>query len=39
MSVAFHKGQTLTTDDLKINIRDTSGTLIDPYYIRYSLFD
>ena len=39
MSVAFHKGYTLTQNDLKILIRDGLGTLVDPYYIRYSLFD
>jgi hypothetical protein len=39
MSVAFHPGQTLTVNDLKIVIRDTIGNMVDPYYIRYSLFD
>lgn len=39
MAVAFFKGQTLTSDDLKISIRDVNGVLTDPYYIRYSLFD
>jgi len=39
MSVAYQPGQTLTKDDLKIVIRDTIGNLVDPYYIRYSLFD
>jgi hypothetical protein len=39
MSVAFHPGQTLGQDDLKIAIRDISSQLIDPFYIRYSLFD
>jgi hypothetical protein len=39
MSVAFHKGYTLTENDLKILIRDGLGNLVDPYYIRYSLFD
>lgn len=39
MSVAFHKGQVLTSNDLRIIIRDNVGTPIDPYYIRYSLFD
>jgi hypothetical protein len=39
MSVAFHKGQTLGPDDLKISVRDTSGTLIDPSSITYSIFD
>jgi hypothetical protein len=39
MSVAFQPGQTLTQNDLKILIRDNVGTLVDPYYIRYSIFD
>ena len=39
MSVAYHPGQTLTQEDLKILIRDNVGTLVDPYYIRYSIFD
>ena len=39
MGVAYKPGQTLTDDDLKIAIRDSLGTLIDPFYIRYSLFD
>lgn len=39
MSVAYQPGQTLTKDDLKIVIRDNTGTLVDPYYIRYSMFD
>lgn len=39
MSVAFKPGQVLGANDLKIAIRDSSGTLIDPFYIRYSLFD
>lgn len=39
MSVAFHPGQTLGPEDLKILIRDAMGNLVDPYYIRYSLFD
>lgn len=39
MSVAFHPGQTLTVNDLKIVIRDNNGNMVDPYYIRYSLFD
>jgi len=39
MAVAFHKGYTLTSGDLKISIRDMTGTLIDPYYIRYALYD
>jgi len=39
MSVAYQPGQTLTRDDLKILIRDNTGNLVDPYYIRYSIFD
>lgn len=39
MSVAYQPGQTLTKDDLKILIRDNTGNLVDPYYIRYSIFD
>lgn len=39
MSVAFKPGQTLTSSDLKITIRNAGGVPTDPYYIRYSLFD
>jgi hypothetical protein len=39
MSVTFFKGQQLSATDLKITIRDQSGVPVDPYYIRYSLFD
>ena len=39
MSVAYQPGQTLTQDDLKIVIRDNIGNMVDPYYIRYSIFD
>jgi len=39
MSVAFKPGQTLTQNDLKIIVRDSGGTPVDPSYIRYSLFD
>jgi len=39
MSVAYKPGQTLTEDDLKVIIRNSLGVPIDPYYIRYSLFD
>lgn len=39
MSVAYQPGQTLTQNDLKILIRDNIGNLVDPYYIRYSMFD
>lgn len=39
MSVAFKPGQVLTENDLKITIRNSVGTPVDPVYIRYSLFD
>ena len=39
MSVAFHKGYTLSPNDLQIVIRDINGNPIDPYYIVYSLYD
>ena len=39
MSVTFFKGQQLQATDLKITIRNQSGVPVDPYYIRYSLFD
>ena len=39
MSVAFKPGQALTQDDLKIIIRNISGVPVDPFYVRYSLFD
>jgi len=39
MSVAFKPGQTLGDADLKIAVRDSTGVLMDPAYIRYSLFD
>jgi hypothetical protein len=39
MAVAFYQGQALTASDLKIVIRNVSGVPVDPYYIRYSLFD
>src|SRR6056297_2614049 len=39
MSVAFQPGQSLNSNDLSINIRDNSGNLTDPYYIRFSIFD
>ena len=39
MSVTFYQGQQLQATDLKITIRDLSGVPVDPYYIRYSLFD
>lgn len=39
MSVTFYKGQGLTSTDLKITIRNLAGVPVDPYYIRYSLFD
>ena len=39
MGVAYKRGQTLTEDDLKIIIRDSTGIPVDPYAIIYSLFD
>lgn len=39
MAVAFFKGQRLTSSDLNIVVRDVNGVPVDPYYIRYSLFD
>jgi hypothetical protein len=39
MAVVFYPGQTLGQDDLKISIRDSGGQYVDPFYIRYSLFD
>lgn len=39
MAVAFKRGQTLTRDDLMIAVRNTSGDLIDPAIITYSIFD
>jgi hypothetical protein len=39
MSVVFHPGQSLGQDDLKITIRNSGGQYVDPFYIRYSLFD
>lgn len=39
MAVAFFKGQNLTANDLNITVRDVNGVPVDPYYIRYSLFD
>jgi hypothetical protein len=39
MSVVFHPGQSLGQDDLKISIRNSLGQYVDPFYIRYSLFD
>ena len=39
MAVAYHRGHTLTDSDLKILIRNGSGVLVDPYYIRYALYD
>jgi len=39
MSVAFYPGQTLESTDLNIIIRNDTGTPVDPFYIRYSLFD
>jgi hypothetical protein len=39
MSVAFQQGQVTGVSDLKISIRDSSGYLVDPYAITYSVFD
>ena len=39
MGVAYKRGQVLSEDDLKIIIRDSIGTPVDPYYITYSIFD
>lgn len=39
MAVAFHPGAVLGPDDLKILIRNNQGIFVDPFYIRYSLFD
>jgi hypothetical protein len=39
MSVAFQRGQTTGPSDLKISIRNTSGVLVDPWAITYSIFD
>jgi hypothetical protein len=39
MAVVFHPGQSLGQDDLKISIRDSGGQYVDPFYIRYMLFD
>ena len=39
MAVVFYPGQSLGQDDLKISIRDCNGQYVDPFYIRYSLFD
>ena len=39
MSVTFQPGYQLQASDLKIVIRNSSGVPVDPYYIRYSIFD
>ena len=39
MSVAFFTGKTLGSNDLNITIRDTIGTLIDPYSLFYAIYD
>jgi hypothetical protein len=39
MSVTFPKGYQLQASDLKIVIRNASGVPVDPYYIRFSIFD
>ncbi len=39
MSVAFRRGSTTGPSDLTITIRDTIGTLIDPYRLQYAIYD
>jgi hypothetical protein len=39
MSVAFRRGTTTGPSDLTITIRDTLGTLIDPYRLQYAVYD
>jgi hypothetical protein len=39
MSVAFRRGTTTGPSDLSITIRDTLGSLIDPYRLQYAVFD
>ena len=39
MSVAFKRGSTTGQGDLSITIRNTTGDLIDPYYLKYAVFD
>jgi len=39
MAVAFFRGTTLGPDDLDIIIRDTGGTPIDPFSIKYAIYD
>ena len=39
MAVAFMRGTTTGPNDLNIVIRDSGGTLIDPYRLEFSVFD
>jgi len=38
MSVAFHRGQQLSSADLNIVLRSYSGVITDPYSIRYDVY-
>lgn len=39
MAIAFRRGSTTSPNDLNIIIRDTLDNLIDPYVLRYAIFD
>lgn len=39
MAVAFKRGSTTGPADLQISVRDTVGTLIDPYRLEYAVYD
>jgi len=39
MACAFRRGTTTGPDGLTITVRDASDTLIDPYLLRYAVFD
>lgn len=39
MGVAFSRNQALSQNDLFIKVRGSNGSLLDPYSIRYSIFD
>jgi len=39
MACAFRRGSTTGPDGLTITVRDASDTLIDPYLLRYAVFD
>jgi hypothetical protein len=39
MAVAFIRGTTTGSSDLTITVRNSGGTLIDPYRIEYAIFD